>query len=194
MILQSLHFLASQPNTYLAEVGNTDPDPESPLVMTENFSICDEHQRQSVNGIFLSLLSISEEPALRNHHARTEGRNEKHHLREEAPPCNMSVVVVSCLAKYSDALAYLSHVNTFFQKKNVFNLSGGEATNNKEGLKIRVSVEIQSLNLEQVRHLWATLGGRHRPFILLKVRAFSIEQQAEARPVIRRVREEKSDC
>jgi hypothetical protein len=196
MILQSIQLLASQLNAYLAEVENLNLDQESPLVMAENFSICDEQQRHAVDGIFLSLLSINEEAAVRHHPARTEERIAKTLAREETPPYNLNVVVVSCLAKYDDALACLSHVYAFFQKKNTFSLSGSDETNKNEGLKHRISVEIQSLNLEQISHLWAILGGRHRPFILLRVRVFPADQQSnsEARPVIRRVREEKSDC
>ncbi|HXS15683.1 MAG TPA: Pvc16 family protein, partial [Polyangiaceae bacterium] len=39
-----------------------------------------------------------------------------------------------------------------------------------------LSVELYTMNFEQVNHLWSTLGGKYMPSVLYKVRNLSISE------------------
>lgn len=76
---------------------------------------------------------------------------------------------------YEDSLKWLTLLVQFFQKRNVFDHT------NSPGLDSRIEqliFDMHTLNFEQVNHLWGTLGGKHLPSMLYKVRMVMIQEEA----------------
>ncbi|MFI5171321.1 MAG: DUF4255 domain-containing protein, partial [Chitinophagales bacterium] len=81
---------------------------------------------------------------------------------------------------YVDALKHLSLVIQYFQFKNVF------THQNSPGLDAGIDkliFDLNTINFEQINHLWATLGGKYIPSVMYKVRMITIDEgfiEAEA--------------
>ena len=76
---------------------------------------------------------------------------------------------------YENALTRLSQAITFFQSKPLFTPHNSPGTN-FSGLE-KLTIEIQTLGLEQTNQLWGALGGRMVPAALYKVRMLIIDAQ-----------------
>lgn len=73
---------------------------------------------------------------------------------------------------YSTALQTLGNIIQCFQATHYFE----SATNpNLDPSLEKISMELCSLNFEQVNHLWSILGGKYLPSALYKVRVVAIE-------------------
>ena len=74
---------------------------------------------------------------------------------------------------YQDALAALSNVIRFFQKKTYFNHS------NTPGLDPNIDklvIEMFTLSFEQTNHLWGSLGAKYMPSVMYKIRVIGIQE------------------
>jgi hypothetical protein len=81
-------------------------------------------------------------------------------------------MLFTAVGSYGTSLQHLQGVIEFFQKKSVFDQS------NTANLDIRIEklmLEMVSLNLEQLNHLWAVMGGRYQPSVVYKMRMITID-------------------
>ncbi|MFK7972551.1 MAG: DUF4255 domain-containing protein [Bacteroidia bacterium] len=133
--------------------------------------------------LIISLLGTEEETTLRNTPPikATSGGFAKIN-----PPLHINIhLLVSAYyvggtgtAPYENALRRLSQAITFFQGKSVFDLANSpHATlvNDPELAELKLSMELQTLGLEQTNQLWGSLGGRMVPAALYKVRMIAIQ-------------------
>jgi len=94
---------------------------------------------------------------------------------------NVYVLFVGNLDKYDEGLKAISNVIGFFQRRNVFVVSG----NGTEDAS-RVVFELYSLTFEQQNHLWAALGAKYMPSVMYKAGIVDIRDtqvEAEVPPV-----------
>jgi hypothetical protein len=138
--------------------------------------------------ISLSVVNIKEEKTLKNlpNYVRNDARLKATY---ENPPVflNFQILMVATHANYTNALLALSRAIRFFQFKNVLtqdNVGPGSITTNEplnpldrlESFKLLF--ELYSPTMEEVNHLWGTLGGKQYPFILYVMRMLDLKFQA----------------
>ena len=123
--------------------------------------------------VVMSLVNIEEDRASRAPTNRVKTATE---VRYKNPPVLLNLYVLFAVTKdYEDALKWLGHVLTFFQHRKIFT----PATNPTLDSRIEeLSLELYTMNFEQVNHLWSTLGGKIFPSALYKIRQVSFDENA----------------
>jgi len=194
MIHPVFSFLAEQMNGYIDRVKKDDDVVASPVVELDNIALLSEDDLSKKNNILLTLFNIGEETTMKNDPGYVLMQDEL--VKYENPPVNLnlSMVVTVCMNNYTHALIYLSHVITFFQGKNIFTAQNSVTQTDGLADDFKLILDLQSLSLEQVNHLWSMLGGRQHPFVCYKVRILQLERDStrETRGVIRQVRIKRS--
>jgi hypothetical protein len=107
----------------------------------------------------------------------------------ENPPIflNFHILVVATHSNYANALLMLSRAIRFFQSSNVFNqdsvapasLTTNAPTNPLDQLEsFKLILDLYSPTMEEVNHLWGTLGGKQYPFVLYTLRLLELKFKA----------------
>ena len=132
--------------------------------------------------VLITLVNIKEEKTLKNlpNYVRDDVRMK---VTYENPPAFLNMVLLISIVKpaYSIALNGLSRVIRFFQYKNVFtqetvlpdSLNFIPADDQLETFKL--IFDLHSPSMEEVNHLWGTLGGKQYPFVLYTVRMLDLK-------------------
>lgn len=135
-----------------------------------------------------TIVNIKEEKALKNqpHYVRNDTTLKASY---ENPPVflNFLLLLSATHSDYDNATLYLSRAIRFFQYKNVFT----QDTVAPDSLMLRKSmttldqletfklvVDLYSPSLEEVNHLWGTLGGKQYPFVLYMMRMLDLKYKA----------------
>ena len=119
----------------------------------------------------LSLVNIEEDRATRTPTNRVKTATE---AQFKNPPLLLNFYVLFSINKpqYDDCLKWLVHIITLFQYQKRFS----PVTHPHLDSRIEeLSIELYTLNFEQVSHLWSTLGGKYLPSALYKVRQVSVD-------------------
>src|SRR5262249_23170403 len=136
----------------------------------------------------LSLVNIKEEKALKN--LSNQVRNDSAlRVIYENPPVflNCQILIVATHAIYTNALLMLSRAIRFFQFKNVFTQDNvalssitDHAPNNvlDQLATFKLIFDLYSPSMEEVNHLWGTLGGKQYPFVLYMLRLLELKFKA----------------
>jgi hypothetical protein len=140
------------------------------------------------NRLILSVVNIKEEKALKNlpNYVRDDVSLKASY---ENPPVflNLQILISATHTNYSDALLVLSRAICFFQHKNVFtpdNVSPGSITANAPNNPLdqleafKLIFDLYSPTMEEVNHLWGTLGGKQYPFVLYMLRMIDLKFKA----------------
>lgn len=184
MIAHALTIVANELNLHL----NTYGDSTGPFAELGNLS-----EGVGANGVprervILSVVNIREEKALKNVPAYV--RNDTTlRVTYENPPVflNCTILIVATHVSYVNALVMLSRTIAFFQHRHVFtpdlvdptSLVTGEPANVLDRLdSFKLIFDLQSPTLEEVNHLWGTLGGKQYPFALYGLRMLDLKFQA----------------
>jgi hypothetical protein len=140
-----------------------------------------------------SMVNIREEKSLKN--VPTYVRNDATlRVLYRNPPVflNFHILLVATHTSYSNALLVLSRAIKFFQFANVFDqdsvspasVTTNAPTNPLDQLQtFKLIFDIYSPTMEEVNHLWGTLGGKQYPFALYTLRLLELTfkaTQAEA--------------
>jgi hypothetical protein len=100
---------------------------------------------------------------------------------------NLAMLVTATHSTYSDALVALSRAVLFFQYRTVFTIDTVDPSSLTTNAPVNVLdrldefklvVNLMSPTLEEVNHLWGTLGGKQYPFALYSVRMLEMQFQA----------------
>lgn len=139
----------------------------------------------------LSMVNIQEEKALKNlpNHIRNEAALK---VVYENPPVflNCRILMVATHSNYTNALLMLSRAIRFFQYKKVFtqdnvlpsSITTGAPGNTLDQLeKFKLIFDLYSPTMEEVNHLWGTLGGKQYPFVLYTLRLMELQFKAQQR-------------
>ena len=138
--------------------------------------------------IYLSMVNIKEEKTLKNlpNYARNDVALKVSY--ENSPVfLNLHILITATHTDYTNALTALSRVIRFFQFKNVFtqdNVAPASITNvgplnpidRLETFKL--IFDLYSPTMEEVNHLWGTLGGKQYPFVIYLLRLLDLKFQA----------------
>ncbi|HBG06842.1 MAG: hypothetical protein A2075_00110 [Geobacteraceae bacterium GWC2_58_44] len=141
------------------------------------------------NKLYLSLVNIKEEKTLKNLPDRI--RNDATlRVSYENPPIflNFLILMTTTHTDYVNALTILSRAIRFFQFKNVFtrdNVDPASITTSSVPLNsldqletFKLVFDLYSPTMEEVNHLWGTLGGKQYPFVLYTLRMLDLKFKA----------------
>src|SRR5579872_6968927 len=135
-----------------------------------------------------SMVNIREEKSLKNVPAYQRNDATLRVVYQNPPVfLNFHILIVATHADYSNALLVLSRSIKFFQFKNVYDqdsVSPGSLIKNAPSNPLdqletfRLIFDIYSPTLEEVNHLWGTLGGKQYPFVLYTLRLLEMQFKA----------------
>jgi hypothetical protein len=192
MIYETVDFLARQLQQYFDGFADDKKLNPPAKVLTDNiWALEDAAKSKEDNAVVITMVNIAEEATMKNNPAYTTGNNT---VAYSNPPVfiNLFLLFTAKMQLYEQNLRYISHVISYFQGRSLFTTSvftdlTADDGNNQD---LRITVELQSLTLEQVNYIWSTLGGKQSPFVLYKVRLLRIERDStrETRGVITDIR------
>lgn len=195
MISHAFQIVINELNKHLKDAYPVNP-PASPLTiqlgnMAEGFSSNVNTAAVGRDLLILSLVNIREEKSLKN--LPNYVRNDVTLRAEyENPPVflNFLILITSTHKDYSNAMLSLSRVLRFFQFKNVLtedtvlptSISDNKPVKEIDQLEsFKLIFELYSPTLEEVNHLWGTLGGKQYPFVLYTLRMLDLKFKAVQR-------------
>lgn len=156
--------------------------------LAEGFHHGSSHHGSSRDKLILSMVNIKEEKTLKNlpNYVRNDTRLSTIY---ENPPVflNFQILITATHANYTNALLVLSRAIRFFQFKNVFtqdNVEPNSIENNSPSNPLdcleefKLIFDLYSPTMEEVNHLWGTLGGKQYPFVLYMLRMLDLKFQA----------------
>jgi hypothetical protein len=135
-----------------------------------------------------SMVNIREEKTLKNLPNQTRNYVTSRVVYENPPVfLNFQILVVATHSDYANALLMLSRTMRFFQFKNVFDknsvapasLTTHAPANPFDQLEVfKLIFDLYSPTMEEVNHLWGTLGGKQYPFVLYTLRLLELKFRA----------------
>jgi hypothetical protein len=135
-----------------------------------------------------SMVNIREEKSLKN--LPNQVRNDATlRVSYENPPVflNLHILIVATHINYANALLMLSRAIRFFQSKNVFeqdsvapaSITLNAPPNQLDQLEtFKLILDLYSPTMEEVNHMWGTLGGKQYPFVLYTLRLLGLKFKA----------------
>jgi hypothetical protein len=173
MVDVALNFIVAEVNGYLRARAN----PALGAVVVGR--IVDDNGKWAVaqDQIGAAVINLEEERTLASQRLETSFVNGRQVSLEPALAMTVHVIFAANFQKYDVALAYVSHVLTFFQSHAAF------ARDQHPGLDERIeklSVQLQSLTYEQLNHVWAFIGGRQLPSAIYKMRLVTLQDREPA--------------
>jgi hypothetical protein len=135
-----------------------------------------------------SMVNIREEKSLKN--LPNQVRNDVTlRISYENPPMflNLHILIVATHSNYGNALLMLSRAIRFFQSKNVFDqdsvapasITLNAPANQLDQLEtFKLILDLYSPTMEEVNHMWGTLGGKQYPFVLYTLRLLELKFKA----------------
>jgi hypothetical protein len=189
MISHALTIVVNEVNTFHKEnfrINGGDPPKLIELGnLAEGFGGASKLNKEIVN---LSLVNIREEKSLKNiaNYVRDDVTLK---ARYENPPTflNFQILVAATHGDYSIALTKLSRVIRFFQFKNVLthdnvnpeSMLPTPAISEADRLEtFKLIFDLYSPTMEEVNHLWGTLGGKQYPFAIYLLRMLELKFKA----------------
>jgi hypothetical protein len=141
------------------------------------------------NLLYLSVVNITEEKTLKNLPNRFPN-DLTLKVTYENPPVflNLLILLAATHTDYANALLVLSRAIRFFQYKNVFtqdNVAPESITTSSVPIQpldqlasFKLIFDLYSPTLEEINHLWGTLGGKQYPFVLYIMRMLDLKFKA----------------
>lgn len=124
-------------------------------------------------GIVISVISVEENRISRDPRNYIQSGPDLF-LRNPAIHLNLTLLFTAIRSEvaYDSALQNLQKVILFFQGKYVFDHINTSILD--AGIE-KLILEMVTLNLEQLNHLWSIMGGRYQPSVVYKMRMVTIE-------------------
>jgi hypothetical protein len=189
MISHALTIVINELNKHLLDTyGSTDPQVGLGN-LAEGFVTGTGNGGVSRNMLYLSMVNIKEEKALKNlpNHVRNDTALK---LTYENPPVflNFLILITATHSDYTNALSVLARAIRFFQFKNVFtqdNVAPESMTTSSVPINpldqlesFKLIFDLYSPTMEEINHLWGTLGGKQYPFVLYTLRMLDLKFRA----------------
>lgn len=137
--------------------------------------------------LYLSVVNIQEEKTLKNLPHRIPDTASLKAIYENPPIfINLHILVTATHTNYAVALSRLSRAIRFFQQNNVFtqddvapNSISDPTVDELDRLEsFKLIFDLYSPSMEEVNHLWGTLGGKQYPFVLYMLRMLDLKFKA----------------
>lgn len=186
MISHALTIVVNELNSHLKEIYAMDTEVARLGNPSDGFDT--SNNASSRDSVIFSVINIREEKTL---------KNQPHYLRDETtlkafyenPPVflNFQILVMAPHANYSNGLLMLSRVLRFFQYRNVFthdsvqpaSITGNAPPNDLDCLEsFKLIFDLHSPSMEEINHLWGTLGGKQYPFVIYWMRMLDLKFSA----------------
>lgn len=187
MLLHALKIIQTELETHLTAYA---PTGDEGKVVLENLSegLASSGGTVTRDRVVFSFVNYREEKTLKNlpNYSRNDATLT---ARYENPPVflNFLLMVTATHVSYEKALLYISRGIRFFQSKNVFTpdtvapatLLAAQPLNALDRLEtFKLILDIYSPTLEEVNHLWGTLGGKQYPHVLYVLRLLDLKFEA----------------
>jgi len=190
MLSHALTIVANELEKHLKETYGDVALPQEPLVHLGNIA---EGVGNGVGAVprerlNVSMVNIREEKTLKNvpNYARNESTLT---VLYQNPPAflNFHILIAATHSSYANALLMLSRTIKFFQFTNVFDqnsvapnsLTDHAPANSLDQLEtFKLIFDLYSPTMEEVNHLWGTLGGKQYPFVLYTLRLLEMQFKA----------------
>jgi len=168
MLDLALTFLIDELNTYLLTRTASDS------VKASLSRVVDEAGKFAfdIDSISCSIISIEEERLLKSHLPDYSTVNGQHVVRPPELRLNLQILFAANFTHYDQALKYISYVLTFFHSHPLFSSDTHPALSPSIG---KLSVELLSLNFEQLNQMWAFIGGKQLPSVVYRVRMVTLQ-------------------
>jgi len=127
------------------------------------------------DNIGATIINIEEEGVFKDQLPEVRFQQGQHLQREPKLKLNLFVLFAANYTRYDQALKHLSLVLQYFQGHRVF--TPDRYPGLQTGIE-RLSVDLQTLNYDQLNQIWAYIGGKHLPSIVYRVRLVSIQDSA----------------
>ncbi|MFH1120008.1 MAG: DUF4255 domain-containing protein [Bacteroidota bacterium] len=156
--------------------------------LSEGLVVSNGNNGLARNMLIFSMVNIREEKSL---------KNQPHYVRHdvtlrasyENPPVflNFLILATATHTEYTNALLVLSRTIRFFQSVNVFtqdtvhplSITTNAPPNPLDQLEsFRLIFDLYSPTMEEVNHLWGTLGGKQYPFVMYMLRLVDLKFRA----------------
>lgn len=188
MISHALTIIVNELNTHLANTYGATTSQAGLGNLAEGFAASSGNGGLARDRLYLSMVNISKEKTLMNlpHYVRNDATLR---ITYENPPVflNFQILVVATHINYNDALLVLSRAIRFFQSHNVYtpdtvnpaSITTNEPINPLDRLEsFKLIFDLYSPTMEEVNHLWGTLGGKQYPFVLYVLRLLDLQFKA----------------
>lgn len=123
------------------------------------------------NQVVLTLVNVEEESALKN---RSAVAVEPTGVVYQNPPLHLNLFLLfsANYRNYQTALLRLAQVLAFFQgqRKLTHESSPGASPGLSPFAELSLTMDLLSLSLEEINHLWGSLGGKQIPFAIYRGR------------------------
>lgn len=182
MIFEASTLVATGLNQYIhAEDGS--PIGTADVAILGNPSHIDDqtHGAALENRVLISVLNLEEETTLKNGptafsaNGSVETRNRPIYL-------NLFLLISANYTDYGTALTRIGQVMTFFQAQKKFDTNSfpNALPTLAPGLEISVSMELISLNLEEISFVWGSYGAHGLPFAAYRARLVVLDARRPA--------------
>ena len=172
MLDVAIGFLKDELNTYLLSRTGSD------TVKAALSKVVDEAGKYAFNidSICCSIINIEEERILKSHLPDYTTVNGQHVVLEPELKLNLNVLFAANFTHYDQALKYISFILTCFQAHPVFTSDEYPALAPDIG---KLTVELISLNYEQLNQVWAFIGAKQLPSVVYKVRMVTLQDASK---------------
>lgn len=168
MIFEVLQVVMEEVNAYFGKT----------TVSLENIANIDQDPDGESNGVFLSLLNMKEEYALKNTSNHQINGTEVNY-RNPKVSLNLYMMFSANNTTYKESLKSISKIIEFFQGKKVFTQDNTNYKKEDEMLDVknfRFITDLFTPSFEELNFIWGTLGGKQYPSVIYKVSLIEIER------------------
>lgn len=170
MLNSVLKFLTGELNTYL----HTQID--LPSFEVKLSPIVDGTGNYAFDGesIAVNLINIEEERVFKSQLPEYQYKEEQHVVLVPALKLNLYLLFAARFQNYEQALKFISLILWYFQSHPVFTPQEYPALDQRIE---RLTLELQSLNYEQLNQVWAFIGGKQLPSVIYKLRMVVLQHE-----------------
>ncbi len=180
MLDVAIEFLKDELNTYLlARTGSDAVEVTLSPVVDESGKYAFDDGR-----ICATVINIEEEAIFKAQTPEYIYQNGQHIVLPPPLKLNVSLMFAANFKLYDQGLKFISYLLSYFQAHPVF---APDAFPALDARIEKLSIELQSLNYEQLNQVWAFIGGKQLPSVIYKLRMVILQadiQTAIQKPIL----------
>ena len=121
----------------------------------------------------IMLVNIEEESSRKSQNAFVKNGDGVHQKVNPELLLNLFLLIAANFVKYEESLKTISHVVSFYQSRSVFDRTQYPEM---DASLSKLTINLQTMNFEQMNHLWGALGAKYMPSVLYKMRALVVQE------------------
>jgi hypothetical protein len=169
----ALKFVTNELNTYL----NTKTGVTSGEIIQLS-KIVDEAGKYafSEGTVAVTIINMEEERIFKAQLPEYRNVKDQHVVMEPELKLNLHILFAANFKYYAEALKYISYVLIYFQSHPSFTSVEYPALDPRIQ---KMTIELQSLNYEQLNQIWGFIGGKQLPSVIYKVRLLTLQDETQ---------------